>query len=88
MLERTKPDKAVALCCGCRDNFYNGNNPYGVQRCWSFESAKLVPRIRVGVWQRPPYDLEAWQWCMSCHKPDGAVQVNPDALTLQGFWKG
>lgn len=27
-------------CFGCNDNFYNGNNPYGIQECWNKKSAK------------------------------------------------
>lgn len=33
-------------CRGCRDDFYNGHNPLGVRRCWSFEKAELVTRFR------------------------------------------
>ena len=40
-------------CAGCRDDFYNGNNPYGVQRCWGLKTAKLVTRFRIGTWTEP-----------------------------------
>jgi hypothetical protein len=42
--------KDKTLCQGCRDNFYNGNNPLGVKECWSFKSAKVVKRWRIGWW--------------------------------------
>ena len=37
-------------CSGCVDNFYNGNNQYGVKECWSLKSAKLVKRYRIYWW--------------------------------------
>jgi hypothetical protein len=40
-------------CGGCRDDFYNGNNPLGVQRCWGLKTAKLVTRFRIGTWTQP-----------------------------------
>lgn len=40
-------------CGGCRDDFYNGKNPMGVQRCWGLKTAKLVTRYRIGTWTRP-----------------------------------
>lgn len=37
-------------CAGCRDNFYNGNNPLGVKRCWSFDEAKpLETRFKLST---------------------------------------
>lgn len=37
-------------CIGCEDNFYNGNNPYGVQECWCFDKKKkLETRFRLSV---------------------------------------
>ena len=43
----------LKLCVGCRDNFYNDNNPLGVKRCWSFANAKVVTRYRIGWWTQP-----------------------------------
>lgn len=40
-------------CVGCRDNFYNDNNPMGVKRCWGLKTAKLVTRYRIGTWTQP-----------------------------------
>ena len=46
----------IKHCAGCADNFYNGNNGLGVQRCWSFDAKKkLVKRVRIGLWENPPY---------------------------------
>lgn len=53
-----KPEKYQ--CSGCRDNFYNGNNEYGVKECWSFKTAKVVdkeayPNIDCNDSQRKKY---------------------------------
>lgn len=40
-------------CRGCTDDFYNGRNPAGVQRCWHLSSAELVTRYRIGTWTMP-----------------------------------
>lgn len=42
-------------CSGCRDDFYNDNNPLGVKKCWHLPRAKLVRRVAVHVNQRPPW---------------------------------
>jgi hypothetical protein len=39
--------KTCEHCTGCRNNFYNGRNPYDIKRCWSLDSAKLVTRFRL-----------------------------------------
>lgn len=41
--------KDKKCCIGCNDNFYNGNNPYGIKECWYFKDAKIVTRYRIGV---------------------------------------
>jgi len=45
--------KCKSLCHGCRDDFYNGQNPLGVNECWSFKSASVVTRWRIGWWTAP-----------------------------------
>lgn len=81
-----KPSKSISLCSGCRDNFYNGNNPYGVPRCWHFESAKVVKRMMIPVDMRPPYLFEP-EWVLSCYHPERTCNVKPEALTKDGYWK-
>jgi hypothetical protein len=81
------PAKTIAMCAGCSDDFYNGNNAYGIKRCWTFTKATVEKRIKVGVWERPPYRADRAQYTLSCHKPKGYVQVKPDALTEEGYWK-
>lgn len=46
-------EKSIAPCVGCRNNFYNGNNSYDIQRCWSLKSARLVKLWRIGWWTDP-----------------------------------
>ena len=48
----------LKLCVGCEQDFYNDKNPMGVKRCWHLATAKLVRRVRVGLWQRPPWNQE------------------------------
>lgn len=79
--------KDKSKCLGCENNFYNGHNPYGIDTCWSLKSAKTVKRIRVGVWQPPPYDKTATVDVYHCRKEKGNVLVEPEALTKDGFWR-
>lgn len=30
------------MCRGCRDDFYNGQNPYNIKECWNFKDAQVV----------------------------------------------
>lgn len=69
----TKSQK-LKHCIGCVENFYNGNNPYGVAECWNLRSAKLIWRKRVGVWQTPPWTQKADRF-LSCRREKGAVFV-------------
>lgn len=34
--------KSTKRCSGCRNDFYNGNNQYGISECWSVKDAKVV----------------------------------------------
>jgi hypothetical protein len=36
-------------CHGCRDDFYNGHNPYGVEECWMLKDAKLVTKFELST---------------------------------------
>ena len=46
---RVGADK-LPLCRGCRDDFYNGQNPLNITRCWSLKDARIVTRYRIGWW--------------------------------------
>lgn len=75
-MELSKEDK-LAMCIGCVDNFYNGNNPLGVKECWLLSSAEKVERKKVGFWQNPPWDQEPIE-VLSCRKEKGFVFVEPN----------
>ncbi len=79
--------KTSEHCGGCRQDFYNGNNQLGVKRCWHLDTAKLVDRIVIGVWQNPPYDPKDARKVLSCYSPSGRVCVEPKALTAEGYWR-
>lgn len=64
-------------CIGCRDNFYNGNNEYGITECWSLKTAKLMKRKRVPMSQRPPWNQPA-ETLPNCYRQEGYVIVGPD----------
>lgn len=85
-----KPAKSVRLCSGCDNNFYNGNNPMGVARCWSFDDAKVVKRLAIGKWQNPPYSLQMKdrEWTLSCWGSNDVLYIDPPkVLDSRGFWK-
>jgi hypothetical protein len=81
-----KPKKDIRMCAGCRDNFYNGNNPYGIKQCWNFPSAKVEKRMLIPVDMCPPYDFEP-EWVLSCYRPERVCNVKPEAIGKDGYWK-
>jgi len=38
-------------CVGCRNNFYNGNNQYGIKECWLLKDAKVVWMSKSGYYK-------------------------------------
>lgn len=67
----------LSHCSGCRDNFYNGNNPYGVQVCWNLKSA-VIKKIKFVPWDmRPPWNVPA-EKTNSCHSKKGYVAVSAE----------
>lgn len=67
----------VKCCEGCRNDFYNGNNPHGVKECWSLKTAKPVQRVRVHLDQRPPWTQKP-VWVPDCYNEDRYIYVDPD----------
>lgn len=63
-------------CIGCRDDFYNGKNPYGIENCWGLMTAKLVMRRRVAMDERPPWRRTPEE-IPSCYREAGYVFVDP-----------
>lgn len=66
-------------CSGCRNDFYNGNNPMGVKECWSLKDAQLILRKEVSVDQRPPWN-QAPQRLPNCYSRPRFVYVKPDQV--------
>lgn len=69
--------KSTDLCLGCRDNFYNGNNPMGVKQCWMFPKAKVVVRYKIGWWTKPtqPGAYEKVE-TLNCHHATGKYALH------------
>lgn len=76
----------VKHCDGCRDDFYNGKNQYGVKRCWMLEKAELAPRLLIHVDQAPPYLRTKPVQVPTCYKKDRHVTVKTDAIGADGYW--
>ena len=67
-------------CYGCRNNFYNGHNPYGIIRCWSMESARLVRRKQIHIDDVPPWNWQPVVVVPDCYRKDRYVHVGPKQL--------
>lgn len=80
LLKITKRRVTSRHCVGCRDNFYNGNNDLGVQRCWNMDSAKLVRRKEVCIYDVPPWHWQPVLIKPSCYSRKGYVYVRPHQL--------
>lgn len=65
------------LCEGCRDDFYNGKNPLGVEECWNFPTATIVERKKVGFWDEPPWESQPIVTCLDCRSEKEFVFVEP-----------
>lgn len=70
-------NEKLRRCVGCEDDFYNGNNPVGVDMCWMFPDAKLVKRKQVHMNQVPPWTQEP-QLFLSCYRKKSFIFVEPD----------
>lgn len=66
----------LRYCSGCRDNFYNGNNPYGFEECWNLKDAKVVWKKEVHIDQRPPWNQKAKR-VLNCYRKPRHVYVDP-----------
>lgn len=71
----TTADK-LKHCAGCRNDFYNNHNPYGILTCWHLASAKLIWKKEVHVDQRPPWTQPARRF-LDCYHANRHVYVHP-----------
>lgn len=83
---RTYHKKSPDMCSGCEDNFYNGRNPYGVEKCWHYKTAKVVKCVVASNSTPPPFSLT--QHCLDCYRQKGYAYIkNFDKIT-RGQYKG
>jgi hypothetical protein len=67
------PDKS--MCVGCRNDFYNGQ---GAKECWSFKSAQVVQRWRIGWWTQPTSkSVFRRVTTLNCHQASGKYSDYP-----------
>ena len=64
--------KTKAMCSGCYNDFYNRNREGG---CFSYSSARIVRRVRVGTWEPPPYSPDRVEKCLSCYHAQGYAML-------------
>lgn len=76
MPKLSKEEKRKLYCSGCEQNFYNGNNPYGIKECWFLKSAEVVMRKKVHVNQVPPWKQKPIK-TLSCYQQKRYVMVGP-----------
>ncbi len=65
--------KGKSMCAGCWNNFYNGNNPYGISECWNLKRAEVVKRKKIPISLPPPYDHIKPCKVLSCYGEKGYV---------------
>lgn len=70
-------------CSGCYNNFYNGNNQYGVKVCWSLKDARVVFKTEVSIHQVPPYGQKPRR-TLNCFHRTGYAQLEPNAAKQAG----
>ncbi len=72
-MPRLSKQNKKRYCSGCKDNFYNGNNPMGIKECWNLKVAKIITAYRIGWWI--PQD-KAQNFTkvttLDCHKETGS----------------
>ncbi len=66
-------------CSECENNFYNGNNPFGIKECWSFKNSKIVWKKKVSINQVPPWNQKPIR-VLNCYREKGYVFVNKDVV--------
>ena len=73
--------KSKMMCSGCYNNYYNHKETDG---CWSFKSAKVVKRIKVGIMEKPPYSANRAEKYLSCYRQQGYSFISLDDPRIKG----
>ena len=81
------PKMTKSMCSGCEQNFYNGNNPYGVKECQNFQDAKVVKKIFIPIDMPPPYKGFKPESAPSCYDRYRWIKVDADRITKEGYWR-
>ena len=79
----------IKHCMNCHDNFYNNQNAKE-GGCWCRKSGKMVWRIPVGMWERPPYLNKKARLIPDCWHGEGnnrTIYVKKEAIASDGYWK-
>jgi len=71
-----RESEKLQYCKGCKYNFYNGNNPYDIKKCWHLKDARVVWRKEVHINQRPPWKQKAIR-VLDCYSKPQYVYVKP-----------
>ena len=77
----------VKHCAGCINDFYNGQNPYGIEECWSRATAKREKYRLISISLPPPDSHIPQRLFPTCYSAKGFVKVTAEALDSRGYWK-
>lgn len=82
----------IKHCSGCHDNYYNSPSTSGGGdgMCWMRKKGKMVWRISVGMWERPPYKNKKKIRVPDCWHGGGnqsSIMVKAEAIDSNGYWK-
>ena len=67
-------DAKLVMCRGCREDFYNDHNPYGIKECWNLKKATVEIKKEVHVDQVPPWKNKPRKF-LSCFRRPRHVYV-------------
>ena len=65
-------EEKLEHCMGCKQNFYNLKNSYGINECWNLSSAELVLKKKIALTQIPPWKQKPIK-VLSCYQQKGYV---------------
>jgi hypothetical protein len=74
-------------CIGCKDDFYNDKNEYGISECWHLKSMEFGKFKLIPITLNPPYNHIKLQKLPKCYRKERYAKVSPEALTEEGYWK-